>query len=271
MSTRIAPSHNKIGIRPTLLLLPAIFFSVSTAIAQTANVSSGVYRWDQLKPYKEENRIRQQIVDGGTSTLVQLEIHTSKLEPNEAPHASHSHADMEELIIVKEGMLKSTIKDQTKILGPGSVAYVLPGEEHGFFNGGDTPCTYYILKFKSKTPFDSERGKKAGGSFMMEWKDIASTKTEKGMRRNLFDRPTALFVRFEMHVTTLNKGFSSHDPHTHTPEEIILVRFGDGKMHVAGKELPIDDGGLAYVDTKVPHSMINTGDGQIEYYAFQWN
>jgi (S)-ureidoglycine aminohydrolase len=254
-----------------IIIFASVVVASNHGFAQTTAVSSNVYRWDQLKPYKEENRIRQQIVDGSTSTLQQLEIHTSKLEPNEAPHGSHSHADMEELIIVKEGMLRATIKDQTKILSSGSIAYVLPGDEHGFFNGGDTPCTYYILKFKAKTPFDTERGKMAGGSFMMEWKDIAVNKTEKGMRRNLFDRPTALFARFEMHVTTLNKGFSSHDPHTHTPEEIILVRLGQGNMHIAGKEAPVDAGGLSYVDTKVPHAMTNTGDGQVEYYAFQWN
>src|SRR5690606_16767786 len=100
-----------------------------------------------------------------------------------APHGSHSHADMEELIIVKEGTLKATIGDQTKLLGPGSVAYVLPGDEHGFFNSGTGNCTYYILKFKAKAPFDAERGKKAGGSFMMDWNEIAVNKTEKGMRR----------------------------------------------------------------------------------------
>lgn len=252
-------------------LITFLLALTSEMTSAQALVSSDVYRWDASKPYPDENRVRKQFVDGATSTLEQLEIHTSTLQPGQAPHGSHAHTDMEELIIVKEGILRATILDETKLLSPGSVAYVIPGDEHGFFNGGETPCTYYILKFKTKTPLDPGRGRNAGGSFMIEWKDVAVNKTDKGFRRNLFDRPTALFARFEMHVTTLNKGLSSHDPHTHTPEEIILVRYGQGNMHIAGTERPVDAGGLAYVDTKVPHAMINTGDGDIEYFAFQWN
>ena len=191
-------------MRQTVLLL---FILVSfSCIAQVSPVLSRVYNWKNLEVIKEESRDRRQMIDGSTVDLSSLEIHTSTLEPGKAPHPSHTHADVEELILVKEGKLKATIKDQTRILEPGSVALAIPGEEHGFFNGGDTRTTYYILKFKSKSPLNAERGKSAGGSFMIDWNDMAFVASEKGGRRNTFDRATSMFSRFEMHVTTLNRG-----------------------------------------------------------------
>ena len=107
-------------MRQTVLLL---FILVSfSCIAQVSPVLSRVYNWKNLEVIKEESRDRRQMIDGSTIDLSSLEIHTSTLEPGNAPHPSHTHADVEELIIVKEGKLKATIKDQTRILGPGSMA-----------------------------------------------------------------------------------------------------------------------------------------------------
>ena len=107
-------------MKQTVLL---IFILVSYySIAQVSAVPSQVYKWKNLEVIKEESRDRRQMIDGSTIDLSSLEIHTSTLEPGNAPHPSHTHADVEELIIVKEGKLKATIKDQTRILGPGSMA-----------------------------------------------------------------------------------------------------------------------------------------------------
>ena len=108
---------------------------------------SNVYYWDKLEPKKEETRIRRQVLEGKTFALSYFEIHTSTLEPGKAPHPPHTHADQDELIIVKEGFLKVTIKDSSKILGPGSVAFAMPEEEHGFENGGSVQVTYFIIKY----------------------------------------------------------------------------------------------------------------------------
>ena len=79
-----------------------------------------------------------------------FEVHTSTLEPGKAPHPPHVHNDFEELIIVKEGQVKITIAGNSKILGPGSIAFAMPGDEHGIENAGNTQATYYILKYKGK-------------------------------------------------------------------------------------------------------------------------
>lgn len=255
-------------MRPTVLLF---FILVSySAVAQVSPVPSQVYNWSKLEVIKEETRDRRQMLDGSTIDLSSLEIHTSTLEPGKAPHASHTHTDVEELIIVKEGKLKATIKDQTKILGPGSIALAVPGEEHGFVNGGDTKTTYYIIKLKSKSPLNAERGKNAGGSFMIDWNDMAMVSSEKGGRRNTFDRATSMFSRFEMHVTTLNKGLVSHAPHQHKAEEIIILIKGKAEMQIGDTHTKMEPGDLVFLESQVLHALKNVGDEPCEYFAFQW-
>lgn len=73
-----------------------------------------------------------------------------------------------------------------------------------------------------------------------------------------------------MHATALNKGRDSHLPHTHRQEEIILIRKGNVKMHIADKYYDAAEGDLIFLNAFVPHALINTTDGQCEYFAFQW-
>ena len=254
-------------MRQTILLL-TVFVSLS-AKAQV-QVLSGVFNWKNSPIIKEATRDRKQLVDGSTIDLSSLEIHTSTLEPGRAPHPSHTHIDEEELIIVKEGKLKATIKDKTKILGPGSIALAMPGEEHGFENGGDTNTTYYILKFRSKSVQNREWGKNAGGSLMIDWNDLTKVDSERGARRNVFDRATSMFERFEMHVTTLNKGMVSHAPHQHRAEEIIILIKGSAEMQIGDQHIKFEPGDLVFLESQVLHALKNTGEGSCEYFAFQW-
>jgi (S)-ureidoglycine aminohydrolase len=244
--------------------------SIGNLNAQEQPVNSDAYRFNDLKVEKEATRERRQVLEGSTRDLEILEIHTTTLEPGKSPHPPHTHDDVEEMIIIKEGKLRVTIKDKSKILGPGSVALAIPGEEHGFENGGDTRTTYYVVKYKSKTPMDLERGKKAGGSFMIDWHDIAAKEHEKGSRRNFFDHPTSMTNRFEMHVTQLKTGLSSHPPHTHRAEEIILVIEGDVSMQIGDRQEKASVGDLVFLGSEVPHNLTNIGSGSCTYFAFQW-
>lgn len=252
-----------------MLRLSIIILSIIPvlSLAQT-KIESKAYNWSDLREYKDENRMRRQFVDGGTTLLDNLEIHTSKVEGGEAPHPSHTHKDQEELVIIKEGTLTATIGSVSKTMGPGSVVYIVPGDEHGFRNAGKSPCTYYIIKLKPRTP---RRSDKPGESFMVDWNDMTFVAHDKGGRRNVIDKPTTFFDRFEMHVTTLKAGLKSHEPHTHTPEEIILVKQGNVEMIVGEGKYKSSDGGMVFLDSKVPHNLTNVGTEPATYFAFQWN
>lgn len=233
-------------------------------------VVSDVYVWNAFKPDDKMNREKKDILQGSTKFLETLEIHTSTLEPKASAGPAHTHDDLEELVIVKEGTLKVTQKDKTRILGPGSVALTLPGDLHRLENGGDTPVTYYLMTYRSIASPNSDRGKKSGGSFIVDRESIGFSRHGKGGIRRYFDRPTTMFERMEMHVTTLNEGLKSHDPHTHQADEIVLIISGKTEMQIDRDHIGATPGSLVFLNSMVPHALTNTGSGPCEYFAFQW-
>ena len=249
-----------------ILLIPG-----TSLLAQTGDsLLSKVYYWNKLEVKKEDSRVRRQILEGKTFALSYFEIHASTLEPGKAPHPPHVHDDYEELIIVKEGEVKITIAGKSKILGPGSIAFAMPGDEHGIENAGNTQATYFILKYKGKTPMNMERAKQAGGSFMLDWNELTTRNTGKGYRRDFFNKATSQLNQFEMHTTALNADSVSHAPHTHVQEEIILILRGTVEMYINGNLHKGAAGDLYFISSNVPHALKNIGKEQCEYFAFQW-
>jgi (S)-ureidoglycine aminohydrolase len=245
--------------------------STSSLIAQkTDSLPPHVYSWDSLTIIKEDTRLRRQVMEGSTTALSYFEVHISTIEPGKASHPPHTHADQEELIIVKEGQVKITINGVSKIMGPGSIAFAIPGEEHGIENAGTTQASYYVYKYKSKLPMKLERATQNGGSFMINWDDVPVIKNEKGQRREFFNRPTSQLVKFEMHTTALNAGLDSHAPHTHIEEEVILILRGHVLMHIGDNFYKAGPGDVIFLSSLVPHALKNTGSEQCEYFAFQW-
>jgi len=238
-------------------------------LAQKDTVESRVYVWDKLKVSKEDTRERRQIADGSGAALAYMEWHTTSIAPGTSPHASHKHEE-EELIIIKEGQVKVTITDSSTVLGPGSIALFIPGDEHGLFNAGTTRATYYVLRYKSKAPVDMERAKKAGGSFVVDWNNVLFRPHDKGGIRNYFERPTAMLKRFEMHITTLNAGLKSHEPHTHSAEEIVLLVDGNTEMQIAKSFQKANEKDLIYLSSNISHAIQNIGAKPATYFAFQW-
>ncbi|WP_276500313.1 cupin domain-containing protein [Terrimonas pollutisoli] len=252
-----------------IFLMPLMFLVFASKAQQNDSLHPRVYHWNGLQLVKEDTRIRRQILEGSTTSLSHFEIHTSTLEPGKAPHPSHKHDNQEELIIIKEGTVKITINGTSKIVGPGSIAFAMPGDEHGIENAGNANATYYILKYKGRLP-DQQRGKQAGGSFTLDWNELKTNNTGKGYRRDFFNRPTSQLAQFEMHTTALNADSVSHAPHTHVQEEIILILRGNVTMHIDGKLFPAAPGDLIFLSSRIPHALLNTGKEQCEYFAFQW-
>ncbi len=221
-----------------------LFFNNGSFIEQ---VESKVYSFSKAKIEKTSSGEKRQLIDGETTHLENFEIHTTMLEPGNAPHGSQVHADYEEIVFVKEGSIEMMINKTKKVLGPGSVALILPGDEHGIVNTGESRATYYIIKYKSKATMDTERGKNAGGSMLLDWESLEFKTHNKGGRRNFFDRKSAMSERIEMHATTLNPGIKSHEPHTHAPAEIIVMMDGTTEMEIGGKVYPGEVGDIYFL------------------------
>jgi (S)-ureidoglycine aminohydrolase len=253
-----------------ITLLFAVLFSTIVVSGQT--IQSDVYSWKNLSVEKQGFGESRPIVKGPGAVNANIEISAMTLAPGKEPHGSHKHAE-EELVIVKEGILTMTINGKTQQLKAGGVAYVMPDDEHHMVNKSKANTTLYLLKYRAKTDADSLviKMERDGESIMINWDDIAIKPHDKGTRRDFFEKPTPLFRRFEMHVTTLNPGFKSHDPHTHKAEEIVLLIYGEGEMQLGTELKKTEAGDVIFLGSNVLHAIRNTGTKPLSYFAFQWD
>ena len=179
--------------------------------------------------------------------------------------------DEEHLILVRSGSLSVVMNDSTWKLGPSSVVLLLPAQKFSLQNAGSDSCTFFLLKYRSVLPMDKQRGERAGPSLVRDWNKIVFKPHDKGGIRNYFERPTAMCRRLEMHVTTLNEGLKSHDPHTHRAEEIVLVIENKTEMQIGERFYKGGPGTLYYLGSNIPHAIRNDGKGSCTYFAFQFD
>ncbi len=103
-----------------------------------------------------------------------------------------------------------------------------------------------------------------------KWEDMAVKKTDVGELRSLVREPTRTLDELEMHITTLNPNTTSHPPHTHPNEEIVIVREGTLQAHVNGKEVVVGPGSILFYASMQPHGVKNIGDKPATYFVINW-
>ncbi len=251
------------------LLYVAVLAGFWPRLLFAQSIPSQVAGWQTAAVAKKATSEQRVLLEGSTRDFKHLKVHATTLPPHQTPHSPHHHDD-EELVLVKEGYLTVTIGSNSKTLGPGSVALLLPGDEHGFENKGDSVATYYLMRYDAVAPVDTARGRKAGGSFWVDYREVAFQPHDKGGIRRFFDRPTAMTKRFEMHMTTLNPGLWSHPPHTHRAAEILLPLEGQAQESIGGVLHPATRGDVIFLESEVPHAIQNTGTKPCRYFAFQF-
>jgi (S)-ureidoglycine aminohydrolase len=252
-------------------LLILLLISATSVFAQNlTEIQSQIIHWDSLEAKTENGRTRRLLLNGTTTHLKHFRIHATTIEAEKEPNPPHLNTDADELIIVKEGKVAFTIGDKTKVIEAGGIAVVLSNEVHGLKNVGNKPATYYVLRYESKAPTDLERGQKAGGSLLINKEDCPFKPHDKGGRRDYYNRATTQCSVFEMHTTVLKAGLESHQPHTHIPEEILLITKGTITMVIDCKIYQAKTGDLVILTSNIPHALINTTGGECEYFAFTW-
>lgn len=172
--------------------------------------------------------------------------------------------------IIKYGPVHVVLNGVAHDLEKGSVVFLLPGDDLVFQNKRKDDVEIYEMQLSAEIP-DHVRGKAAGPSFVMDWFDMTFKPHERGGVRQLFDRKIVMSNRFDIHITTLNPGLSSHLPHTHKTEEIILMIDGEGEMVLGESKQRIVTGDAAWVESSIPHNITNTGKRPAVYFAIQWN
>jgi XRE family transcriptional regulator, regulator of sulfur utilization len=111
-----------------------------------AVMPSSVFDWTKLEVEPTQVGERRAVFDSRSATLDRVECHVTTIRAGEAPHPPHRHVE-EELIIVKEGTIEAMQNGETTVVGPGSVLFEASNDLHGLKNVGDTPASYFVIKW----------------------------------------------------------------------------------------------------------------------------
>ena len=103
-----------------------------------------------------------------------------------------------------------------------------------------------------------------------DWNAMSVRKTAVGESRQVLRSPTATLDELELHVTTLNPGQTSHAPHQHPNEELIIVREGTVEVLVQGQWTRLGPGSLTFNASNESHAIRNVGAGPTTYHVINW-
>lgn len=247
------------------LLLALALFPLA---APAAPVRSGAYRWAEAKIERRGAREERAVLRGTTLDLDSLDLRGVTLAGG-AADSGEARPSLERFLMVREGALRVSMNGVSKVLGPGSVAVAMPGDRQVVANAGSTPASYYRLAYRAKAAPDTARGRESGGSFMVDRRDMTERTTASGTRRDAFDRPTAMFRRFEAHFSSVNEGLRNHATHAHRAEEIMIFTRGAVELLIDDARPAASAGDIAYLGTQTRHSLANVGRGPTEYLVIQ--
>jgi quercetin dioxygenase-like cupin family protein len=109
------------------------------------------------------------------------------------------------------------------------------------------------------------------GSTVFVWEDMKAAKNATGEVRSLCKAPTATLDQLEMHVTTLNPGQTSHPPHRHVNEELIILREGQCETLSNGVWVKVSPGSVVFNASNVLHGFRNIGTEPATYHVINWS
>lgn len=109
------------------------------------------------------------------------------------------------------------------------------------------------------------------GSQAITWEEIqARPAGSSGWSRQVLRQPTATLDELEMHITALPAGRTTHPPHTHANEEIIIIREGTVDAFQNGKTTRVGPGAILFQASNQPHNLVNVGDTTAVYHVINW-
>jgi (S)-ureidoglycine aminohydrolase len=253
-----------------LAALAGIALSATTAAAQLAPVKAGVFHWATLAPADAGGgRVERIVLSGSTLDLDALEVRAITMPNRPAPDTSAAQDSLESFVLVKDGKFMATLNGVIRTLGAGAFALVLPGDRLVLTNVGDAPATYYRFTYRSREPMNIERGRQAGGSFMLDYTELTEKPTAVGFRRDVLNRPTAMFRRFESHWSSVKEGVRNHATHTHRADEFMMMTKGNVQMLIGKAEPPATIGDVVFLGSMIPHSLLSKGPGPAQYLVIQ--
>jgi mannose-6-phosphate isomerase-like protein (cupin superfamily) len=243
--------------------------TITTQVGPADTLTTRVTEWERSKPREVPYGESRDLLTGATRDLSRLDINAQILfEGKSFSPPTGELADR--LLIVRDGSLTVTIGSTRKVLGPGGIGLFVAGDNPSFLNTGTDKVAFYLLSFRGKGHRSESRVKQAGPPLLLDWPELTMKKTDKGESRPIFSRPAAWLGNINMHATTLDAGQISHPQHIHRAEEILLLRSGHVRMHIADGYEKAAGGDIVFLASGVPHDLENSDTGRCEYFALQW-
>jgi quercetin dioxygenase-like cupin family protein len=107
-------------------------------------------------------------------------------------------------------------------------------------------------------------------SAVFDWNSLEAKPNNFGSARSVFRGPTPTLEELEMHITTLNPGQTSHAPHTHPNEELIIIREGTVETLSNGKWVRTGPGSIIFNASNELHGLKNVGTTPATYHVINW-
>jgi len=108
-------------------------------------------------------------------------------------------------------------------------------------------------------------------STAFDWNAIEVRETKVGSSRQVVRAPTATLDELEMHITTLNPGQTSHAPHQHPNEELLIIKEGTVEALVNGEWKKLGVGSIIFQASNQLHAIRNVGTGPTTYHVINWS
>ena len=108
------------------------------------------------------------------------------------------------------------------------------------------------------------------GSMAIDWQSVPVKQEEVRAVRQFMQAPTATLDELELHVTTLKPGTTSHAPHKHANEELVIIKEGTVEVLVDGQLKRVGPGSVVFNASNQMHSLRNVGDGPATYHVINW-
>jgi (S)-ureidoglycine aminohydrolase len=257
----------------TNLVIKRIWFLIVLLVpeygfGQLPVIDSKKYSWIAPSVQSQKDLTSAILFEGSAHDMEFLQMSANTIRPSKNKTVMLVPENEEHLLVVKNGKLNIAIRDSAWSVAGGSIGLMMPGEKYSIRSDDKEACTFYLMKYRSKSGVDLTRSKSR--SFVKDWNKIAFKPHNRGGIRNFFEIPTPMSERFEMHVTTLNEGLKSHEPHTHEAEEIVLIIDNKTEMQIGDKFFKGGPGDIYYLGSNVPHAIRNDGKGTCTYFAFQF-
>jgi len=107
-------------------------------------------------------------------------------------------------------------------------------------------------------------------SALWDWESLTPSPTGVGQYRQVLRAPTATLDELEIHVTTLNPGLTSHPPHQHPNEELVILASGKLEATSNGKTQVLGPGSIIFNAANQLHGVRNVGDVPATYHVINW-